>query len=59
MQFLSKDDRFSEIAHGFAQSPALTAQVQVRLFFCESITMLKDALGSLDHLSCFERPFHL
>jgi hypothetical protein len=58
MQFFRKNDGFRKILHWPPHPSAFAAQVQIRFFLGESITLLKNALRTLNDLSRFKRPLH-
>src|SRR5580693_2577678 len=58
VEFLGQDDRFSEVAHGPAQTAAFAPHVEICLFLRDSVPMLQYPLRALDDLSRLERPLH-
>src|SRR5258707_8404304 len=58
-ELFRKNDRIGELLHRPAQTAALVAHLEIRLFFGEILTALQDTLGALDRLARFELPLHV
>src|SRR5438876_7656519 len=58
MQFFSEDDRVCQVAHGPPQPATLASQIQISLFFSDSVPKLQNSFCTLDDLSGLQSSFH-